>query len=389
MDSKKNILFINGHLNVGGCERSLVDVLSHFDYHKYNVDLLLLEEKGDYTSEIPSSVNVYLYSLNQAFGRFSVVVKQAIREHDWFSLMFRICYLISSKFGNQYLKATKKLFSKIKPEYDAIIAYRPGICTDLAAYVFSSEEKISWWHHGEMNVSGTAVQKLNESYSKMTHIVTVSESSAKIVCDTFPDMSSKICVIPNMICSDTLYQKATEYNPIVTKNNFILVSVGRMSPEKNMCLCPEIGKILFDMGLDFTWYLIGDGAEYDEITQQIQKLKLERHFVLTGTLNNPYPYMKKADVLVHTSKVESQGITILEAMALGTSVVVSNSQGPREFIVNGVNGYILSGRSDEMARCILKLSKENSNKDLMAIHAKDTVKRYEPNDIIERINRLF
>ena len=45
---KKNILFINGHLDVGGCERSLVDVLKNIDYSKYNVDLLLLEHKGDY-----------------------------------------------------------------------------------------------------------------------------------------------------------------------------------------------------------------------------------------------------------------------------------------------------------------------------------------------------
>ena len=37
---KKKILFINGHLNAGGVERSLVDVLRHFDYGKYDVDLL-------------------------------------------------------------------------------------------------------------------------------------------------------------------------------------------------------------------------------------------------------------------------------------------------------------------------------------------------------------
>ena len=43
---KKKILFINGHLIVGGVERSLVDVLRHLDYDKYDVDLLLLEDMG-------------------------------------------------------------------------------------------------------------------------------------------------------------------------------------------------------------------------------------------------------------------------------------------------------------------------------------------------------
>ena len=39
---KKKLLFINGHLNVGGVERSLVDLLRNIDYNKYDIDLLYL-----------------------------------------------------------------------------------------------------------------------------------------------------------------------------------------------------------------------------------------------------------------------------------------------------------------------------------------------------------
>ena len=44
---KKKVLFINGHLNVGGVEKSLTDILRHMDYDQYEVDLLLLEDTGD------------------------------------------------------------------------------------------------------------------------------------------------------------------------------------------------------------------------------------------------------------------------------------------------------------------------------------------------------
>ena len=58
MDQKKQkILFINGHLNAGGVERSLVDILKHMDYTKYAVDLLLLEDTGDYAVELPPEVH--------------------------------------------------------------------------------------------------------------------------------------------------------------------------------------------------------------------------------------------------------------------------------------------------------------------------------------------
>ena len=55
---KKKILFINGHLDSGGCERSLIDVLKKLDYKKYEVDLLLLEHTGDYLEEVPEEVNI-------------------------------------------------------------------------------------------------------------------------------------------------------------------------------------------------------------------------------------------------------------------------------------------------------------------------------------------
>ena len=48
MSKKTDILFVNGHLNVGGVERSLVDTLKHLDYNKCSVDLLLLEDADEY-----------------------------------------------------------------------------------------------------------------------------------------------------------------------------------------------------------------------------------------------------------------------------------------------------------------------------------------------------
>ena len=46
-EKMKKLLFINGHLNTGGVEKSLLDILQHIDYSQYHVDLLLLEGRGD------------------------------------------------------------------------------------------------------------------------------------------------------------------------------------------------------------------------------------------------------------------------------------------------------------------------------------------------------
>lgn len=43
----KNILFICGNMEIGGVQKSLVSLLQHFDYRKYNVDLLLFAPPKD------------------------------------------------------------------------------------------------------------------------------------------------------------------------------------------------------------------------------------------------------------------------------------------------------------------------------------------------------
>ena len=78
----KHILFINGHLNTGGVERSLVDILRHMDYTKYAVDLLLLEDIGDYASELPSEVKVLFRDLHNTYGGVASSVRRCIAARD-------------------------------------------------------------------------------------------------------------------------------------------------------------------------------------------------------------------------------------------------------------------------------------------------------------------
>lgn len=150
---KKKILFINGHLDSGGCERSLIDVLKKLDYKKYEVDLLLLEHTGDYLEEVPEEVNIKVYSLDNAFGRLVPCLVRAIRKKDWFSFWFRVEYICGTKVSRHFMVCMRKLFKDLRKSYDIVIAYRPGICTELAAFTFQANKKISWWHHGEMNLS--------------------------------------------------------------------------------------------------------------------------------------------------------------------------------------------------------------------------------------------
>lgn len=387
---KKTVLFINGHLDVGGCEKSLVDVLENFNYDKYDVDLLLLEHEGDYINEIPKEVHVHLYSLNNSFGPLGRCLKDAISHKDWFSLLFRLNYLFSTKINHVFMKPMRRLFKSLRSEYDIVIAYRPGICTELAAFAFQGKKKISWWHHGEINLSNVQLEQLNFAYKKMNIIVSVSNQIKKLLSDAFPTQSHKIHVIPNMINIGELKRKSEILtNKLYEDNKIKLVTVGRMSPEKNMLLCPEIAMILRQKQIDFQWIIVGDGQDKEHVLDKIKEYHLESNLILVGRKSNPYPYISKADIMIHPSLVESQGLTIIESMALKTPVIAVNSVGPKEFLKPGENGYLAESDPEEIVYCLMKLIKDKELFESITTHGYETVSMFNVNKIMQRINHIL
>ena len=381
---KKNLLFINGHMKAGGCERSLTDILKHIDYSLYSVDLLLIEDLGEYVTELPKDVHIIFYDTKKAFGRFYKCVFSAFKQRDWFSIKYRINNIICIRFGPDKIKYLANSFDQVKPNYDAIIAYRPGTCTDLAAFAFSAKTKLTWWHHGEYYDFGCIIP----SYQIMDKIVAVSESSAKIVREHYGSVRDKIVVIPNMICDFELQRKANEFNVYVPEK-LIIISVGRFSPEKNMVLCPKIAKELTNNHIDYLWYMIGDGQQFEEVRSLAEEYGVSESFIFTGVQSNPYPFIKNANIMLHPSLVESQGISVLEAMTLETPVIAVESLGIKEYIVDGENGFIVQPNFYRIANLIKTIS---NNKELLtkvARNAKETIKDFSPEKTINELYSLI
>lgn len=386
---KKRILFINGHLNVGGVERSLIDILRHFDYESYEVDLLLLESYGDYFLEMPSQVNVIMYPLADASGPLVQTLYKQLRKGNFLLFTYRLLMLISTFVGNRVIKLLRPFFVNGKKRYDVVIGFRPNNATIFAAYLFHTKKRIAWWHHGEMNIYGKQREYLIHAYNRMDVIVAVSKSCACMLKKAFPSIQNKIKIIPNMLCGEDILLKAKKRNVMMKPTVCNIVSVGRMSSEKNMIFCIDIAKQLRECSFAFHWYLIGDGIELQNIRNKIEVNDLSGFITLTGRLSNPYPYIQSADLLFHPSLVESQGLTILEAMALRTSVVVVESAGPTEFIVNGENGIIVEPCLDDTVHTIIELYRNKPKMLQMCSKAIETVDYYSPHEIMGLIYLLL
>ena len=377
---KKRVLFINGHLNAGGVERSLVDVLRHFDYTQYEVDLMLLEGGGDYIHEIPSDVHINIYPLNDASGPFLRMQCRNLSQGKLKLFIYRfITQFISSK-DIRKLAWARCLFTESQKNYDAIIAYRVGRPLSFAAYILKGRKKIVWWHHGEMNFQGEALLTLENGFKAMDRIVAVSKSSGKLIRKNFPSVSQKVTVIPNMLCADDIRAKAGQYAVSQATDVFQIVSIGNFFIEKNMGFCVSIASRLKKEKVPFHWTLIGSGPKFEEVQNEITQNDLQDEVTCTGKLNNPYPYLKLADLYFHPSLIESQGLTVMEAMAFDKPIVCVASEGPKEFIKSGVNGILINASVEEAVQAILKIWKKEK-----CLNVGNTLDTFAPKRIIQQI----
>lgn len=104
-----------------------------------------------------------------------------------------------------------------------------------------------------------------------------------------------------------------------------------------------IGELIKE-GIRAKLYIIGHGdpAYREYLYNMIKKNGLESYVEFTGYLENPFPLMQKADVILVCSKYEGFGRVTVEAMKLGKPVIGARSGGTEELIQNGFNGLLFS-----------------------------------------------
>ncbi len=372
---KRKLLFVNGHLNAGGVERSLVDLVRHIDYDRFDVDLLLLEDKGDYINELPSQINLIYYDTRPAYGPAFKTIVSNLHRGNFFCVRYRLTLIAIRMFGKSAYKRLRHMLN-ITKHYDCAFAYRTGAVADIVANAAVADKKVCWWHHGCLQQSDdlTALKKFD--------CIAAVSSGVKAMLEPF---FSRIAVIPNIVDSDRITEMAGCKNPYPESDTPIFITVGRIAPEKHIENVVEAARRLQAEGIKFKWYVIGNGELFDTIARDIRDSNLLDTVIMTGNIVNPYPYIKYADIMVHTSQVESQGLVLLEAMALGTPCVVTRSLGPSGFVKNGITGIMVEKDIDSLIRGIKKLYQNESFRLGIATNAQDIVLDYAPQTIISLI----
>lgn len=367
----KKILFITGQLNAGGAERVLIDILRHFDYIKYQVDLCQIIKGGTLIDEVPTNVNIY---------------------HVWdnYTLHYKLSYRASNQLGIDYF-IRKKLKQKITEKYDVVISFLEGMPLKMHAILNPNAINISWVHVDLYTFPYEKKQfrKLEEvdAYNKMDKIICVANDTKNCFIKRFPNVNTSINVIYNPIDNQKIVSLANEY--FVNRSDLFTISVlGRLCPQKCIDRVIRLASNLKQNGYKFLINIIGDGELRNKLEQLSRELSVSDVVTFHGYKKNPYPLIKSSDLLLSCSGFEGFSLSICEAMCLGVPVISTKTAGPTEIIGNNEYG-ILCGHDDDDIFKAVKYAIEN--RDALAKYSKkghDRVKKFSPDNCIEMIEKI-
>ena len=113
--------------------------------------------------------------------------------------------------------------------------------------------------------------------------------------------------------------------------------------------------------------IIGEGSERDSLEAQVVSLGIEDRVVFTGRREDVPAVTAALDVAVLPSYREAQGLSVLEAMALGRPVIASRVGGIPEMIEDGVSGLLVEPHDcDALAAGIVRLLTDHPLADMIA-----------------------
>lgn len=353
---KTKILFIVPSMRGGGAERVISTLLQHINKDKFDLNLALITKEGKFLDNIPSHVNLIDLDTKRVRNSIFKIIKtiNSLKPDIVFSTLGHLNLLIS--MIRPFL--SKKIVFIGRESNTVSVINKQSKYPKLFDFLY------------------------NNFYNNFDHIVAQAEYMKKDLVENYQIKSEKITVINNPIDFENIKKLSNiSSKELFDKSKINLLAVGRLSHQKGFDTLLEIMK-----ELDEKYFLsiLGQGPDEEKLKSMIKEFSLESKVQLLGFQDNPYSYMKQADIFVLSSRFEGLPNVVLEANACGTTVIAFDCPGgTNEIIVDGENGYL--AKCQDKNDFIDKLKNISLQKEIN----QTILNKYEVLQIINQYTNLF
>lgn len=356
----KKILIVNNNLDMGGIQKSLVNLVKEVS-GDYDITLLLFSKSGSLLHALPD--NVKIITPKKAYSILGLD-KKALKKHPFLFVMKAFLLSYSKIFSRRSAMRILGLFQKKISGYDAVISYshlpHPNYfgngCADFVLDKTECSNKICFIHCDYLNFGGKTVAN-NKSYMEFDKIACCSDSVKERFLTGSGLPESKVHTVKNFY--DLSLTSAQNDDKIAwDKNSVNIVTISRLSAEKGIIRALEA--LYQSKRRDIHYYIIGDGPMKDQIASVISEYKMDDLVTMLGEQRDPYKYLCCADWLLVPSFHEAAPMVFDEAMLMGVKVITTNTTSAEEMI-DSEHGIVCENSTDGIVHALMDIKKTDKS----------------------------
>lgn len=316
MNHKKKILFVVPNLSAGGAEKVMSFIAQNLDCSKFSVKLIVIGFKKDTVQDTTNVDTIYL-NKHHVRNAFFTLTKKVYQEKP---------HIILSSIG--HLNTIVGFIAFLFPEITCI--GREAI-VGATEYDFSNSK-------GLKHLFYKLITKI--SYSGLQYIMCQSQDMKNDMVKNKGISIEKIITINNPISQNfTIKLNIPDYS-----KGYQFITVGRLAKQKGH---ERILRVLSKIKYPFSYIIIGDGPEKEDIMEKIKIFNLEDKIQHIPFTSNVREHLVKSHFYLQGSYFEGFPNALIESLAVGTPAIVFDAPGGiNEIMVSGENGQVAKNETE-------------------------------------------
>ncbi|MEG1408575.1 MAG: CDP-glycerol glycerophosphotransferase family protein [Terrisporobacter sp.] len=395
-NNKENVLIYVGNMAKNGITASIKNLLINLD----------LKERNYYINYIPRKVKSHLTQFEELTslvnyipmqGKMILTFKEEVIYH-LFSKGIISATTMSKYLDEAYKYEIKRLFGNASfshaiqfcgYEKSPIMKYSKIPCNNVIYVHNNMVEEIRTKSNQRKDVLSYAYKEYDK-VSLVTHDMMESvdhfySNSNKLVANNIIDYKRVLNLAqqPFSLDEDTkLNMNLNKFINILNSDSKKFINIGRFSKEKgHLRLIDSFEKVWREHNDSYLIIIGGYGSLYKETLEYAANKICSDNIIIIKSMTNPFVVLKKCDYFVLSSYHEGFGIVIAEADILGLSVISTNIDGPKQFMIQN-GGTLVDNSTDGLYQGMIDLI--NSNVKCMNVNYEEYNK-----NAIKQFNKLL
>jgi glycosyltransferase involved in cell wall biosynthesis len=386
-EPKLRVLLLLPSLHGGGAERVAMHIMKHADRARFDVRMGLLRKTGPYVAELDDS-------------RVDVAVGERFLDFDQGNA--QVYQFASLAMGTLLAPGNVvAMLRRFRPH--VVLSFRKGMSlVTLAAVTIYGRPRVRWIAREGNNtlaviddevssaLARSSVRRLTAlCYRAADRLLTICHEMADDLQSQLQLDPAKLRTIHNAVDIAEVERRAAEPAALDIQGPY-LIGVGRLERQKGF----DVLLRAFAAGRlreTHRVVLIGEGSQESALRALASELGIAERVVLAGWQDNPWALMRRAELFVLPSRWEGFGNVVIEAMASGVAVVVSDcSYGPKEIVRDGRDGLVVKTDDVPATRnAIERMLGDAPLRERLVAAARERAREFDVPSIVGQYQALF